>query len=100
MCQFEHESKQIKLLSLRPKTGQSKQISTLALLPTLTSPISPPLIATIPSLSPTSNACHVHKLLPPLLLTPSHYKAFEPAPAFASHKHVHKLHKEISDGNK
>ena len=32
MCQFEHESKQIKLLPLRPKTGQPKQASSLALL--------------------------------------------------------------------
>ena len=35
-----------------------------------------------------------------LLSTLSHYRAFESAPAFASHKHVHKLHKDISDRNK
>jgi len=29
MCQFEHEGKRIKLLFLRPKTGQLKQTSTL-----------------------------------------------------------------------
>jgi len=98
MCQFEHEGKQIKLLSLRLKTEQPKQISTLALLPTSTSPTSP-LIATVTSLSSTSHACHVHKSLPPLLLTPSHYKEFKSVTAFVSHKHVHKLHKEISNVN-
>ena len=97
MCQFEHKGKQIKVLPLRPKTGQPQQTSTLALLPT--SPSSP-LIAIVPSLFPTNHAYHVRKSLPPLLPTPSHYKAFESAPAFASHKHVHKLHKEISDENK
>ena len=96
-CQFEHEGKQIQLLPLRPKTGQSQQTSTFALLPI---PLSQPLIATVPSLSPTNNACHVHKPLSLLLPTPSHYKAFESAPAFASHKHVYKLHKEISEENK
>ena len=59
--QFEHEGKQIKLLPLKPKTGQPKQTSTLALLPT---PPSPLLIATIPSLFPTNYAYHVRKLLP------------------------------------
>jgi len=97
MCQFEHEGKQIKLVPLRPKTGQPQQTSTLALLQT---PPSPPLIATVPSLSPTNHAYHVCKSLPLLLLIPSHCKTFESAPAFASHKHVHKLHKEISDENK
>ena len=95
MCQFEHEGKQIKLLPLRLKTGQPQQASTLALL--LTFP-SPPLIASVPSLSPTNHAYHICKSLPLLLSTPSHYKAFESA--FASHKHVHKLYKEISDENK
>jgi len=98
MCQFEHEGKQIiKLLPLRPKSGQFQQTSTLVLMP---APPSPPLIAIVPSLSPTNHAYHVRKSLPPLLPTSSHYKAFESAPAFASHKHVHKLHKEISDENK
>jgi len=60
MCQFEHEGKQIKLLRLRPKTGQPKQISILALLPTSTFP---PLI-TAALLSPSSHAYHVHKPLP------------------------------------
>jgi len=69
----------------------------LVLLPT---PPSPPFIAIIPSLTPTNHAYHVCKSLPPLLPTPSHYKAFEFAPAFGLHKHVHKLHKEISDENK
>ena len=99
-CQFEHEGKQIKLLSLRPKTGQLKQTFILTLLPTPTSPTSPPLIATVSSLFFTNPAYYVHKSLPPLLPTPSHYKALEFAPTFASHKHVHKLHKEISDENK
>jgi len=94
MCQFEHEGKQIKLLPLRPKTGQPQQTSTLALLPT------PPLIAIVPSLFPTNPAYHVYRSLPLLLPTPTHYKAFEYVPAFASHKHMHKLHKEISDENK
>ena len=52
MLQFEHEGKQIKLLSLKLKIGQPKQTSILILLPTLSSP---PLIATIPSLSSTSH---------------------------------------------
>jgi len=43
MCQFKHEGKQIKLLPLRPKTGQPKQTFTLALLLT---PSSPPPIGT------------------------------------------------------
>ena len=85
---------------MRLKTGQSKQTSTLTLLPTPTSSTSPPLIAIVPSLSSTSRACHVRKPLLPLLSTPSHYKAFESARTFASHQHAHKLHKEISDGNK
>ena len=97
MCQFEHESKQIKLLPLRPKTGQPRQTFTLALLPT---PPSPLLIATVSSLSPTNHTYHVRKSHPSLLPTPSHYKAFESAPAFAAHEHVHKLHKKISDENK
>ena len=66
----------------------------------LRTPPSSPLIANVPCLSPTNHACHVRKSLPLLLPIPSHYKAFEFAPAFASHKHVHKLHKEISDENK
>ena len=86
MCQFEYEGKQIKLLTLRSKT-EPKQTSTLALLPT------PPLVATVLSPSSTSHAYFVRKSPPPLLPTPSHYKTFESAPAFASHKHVHKLHK-------
>jgi len=57
MCQFEHESKQIKVLLLRLNTGQPKQTSTLVLLPASTSP---PLIAIAP-LSPTSHAYLVHK---------------------------------------
>ena len=99
MCQFEHEGEQIKLLSLRPKIRQPKQTCTLAL---LSAPPSPSLIATAPSQSRTSHAHHIRKPLPPLLLTPSHYIAFESASAsvFASHKRVHKLHKEISDENK
>jgi len=96
MCQFEHEGKHIKLLPLRLRTGQPKQTSTLALL--LPTPLSLSLIATAPSLSPTSHVYPIHKLFPPTLSTPSHYEAFESA--FASHKHVHKLHKEISDENK
>ena len=95
MCQFEHKGKQIKLLLLRPKTGQPKQTPTLALLPTL--PFSS-LIATVISLPPTSYAYLVRKLLPPLPSTPSRECTFKSASA--SHKHVHKLHKEISDGNK
>ena len=91
------EGKQIKLLPLRLKTGQPKQIFTLTLLPT---PSSPPLIATAPSLYLTSHAYHVRKLLPPLLLTPSYNRVFESVSAFASHKHVHKLYKKINDGNK
>ena len=59
MCQFEHE--QIKLLYLRPKTGQPKKTSTLALLPT---PPYPPLIAIVHSLSPINHAYPVRKLLP------------------------------------
>ena len=97
MYQFEHESKQIKILLLRSKSGQTKRISTLALLSISPSPL---LIAIVPSLSSTNHAYHVRKSLPPLLPTPSHYKAFESAPAFASHKHVQKLHKEINDENK
>ena len=96
MCQFEHEGKQIKLLPLGPKTGQSQQTS-LGFVP---APPYPPLIATVPSLSPTNHAYHVRKSLPPLLPRPSHYKAFESASVFASQKHVHKLHKKINDGNK
>ena len=95
MCQFEYKGEQIKLLPLRPKTGQLKLTFTLILLST---PLSPPLIATASSLSPTSHAYLIRKLLPLLLSRPSHYKVFESA--FASHKHVHKLHKGISDGNK
>jgi len=56
MCQFEHGGKQIKLLLLRPKTGQPKQTSTLALLPT---PLSQPRITTVFSPSFTSYAYHV-----------------------------------------
>jgi len=97
MCQFEHKGKQIKLLPLRPKIGQLPQTPTLALLPT---PPSPLLITTVPSLSPTNHTYHARKSLSPLLSIPSHYKAFESVPAFASHKYVHKLHKEISDKNK
>ena len=96
MCQFEHEGKQIKL-PFRLKIEQPKQTSTLALLPT---PPSPPLIAIAPFLSFTSHAYSVRKPLPPLLPILSHYRAFKSAPAFSSHKHVHKIHKEISDGNK
>jgi len=33
-------------------------------------------------------------------VTPSHYRVLESASVFASHKHVHKLHEEISDENK
>ena len=95
MRQFEHEGKQIKLLPLRPKNGQPEQTSILALLPT---PASPPLIATAP-LSLTSHAYHIYKLLPLLLSKLSCYSAFKFAPTFASHKHVDKLHKEISDEN-
>jgi len=83
MCKFEHEGKHIKLLPLRPKTRQPQQTSTLTLLPT---PPSPPLIAIVLSLFPTNHASHVRKSLPPLLPIPSHYKAFESAPTFASHK--------------
>jgi len=97
MCQFENEGKQIKLLLLRLKTGQPKQTSTLALLST---PLYPPHIALVPSLSPISHAYPVRKSLPLLLLILSYYRVFESASAFASHKHVHKLHKEISDENK
>jgi len=97
MCQFEHEGKQIKLLPLRPNIGHTKQASTLVLLPT---PPSPPLIATALSLSPTSHAYPVRKSLSPLLRAPSHHQVFESATAFVSHKHMHKLHKEISDENK
>ena len=64
MCQFEHEGKQVKLLPLRPKTGQPKQTSTLALLST---PPSPSRIAIVLSPSSTSHAYHAHKSLPPLL---------------------------------
>jgi len=48
MCQFEYEGKLIKLLSLRPKTGQHKQLyfGFAVDLPY------PPLIATLPSLLP------------------------------------------------
>jgi len=95
MCQFENKGKQIKLLPLRPTIGQPRQIFTLALLPT---PPSLPIMAIALSLSPTSHAYPVRKLLPPLLPTPSYYQVFESASA--SHKHVHKLHKEISDENK
>ena len=77
MCQIKHAGKQIKLLPLRPKTGQPQQTSTLAL------PLTPPLIAIVPSLSPTNHAYHVRKSLPPLLRTPSHYKAFD------LHLHLH-----------
>jgi len=55
------------------------------------------LSAIVPSLSSTTHTYHVRKPLPP---TPSRYSAFESASAFASHKHMHKLHKEISDENK
>ena len=48
----------------------------------------------------TSHAYHARKLLPPLLPTPFYYRAFEYASAFASHKHMHTLYKEISDENK
>jgi len=96
MCQFEYEGKKIKILPLRSKAGQPKQISTLVLLPT---PPSPPFIATVPSLSLSSHAYSVCKPFPPLPLIPSHYRAFEFASAFVSHKHMHKLHKEISDEN-
>ena len=95
MCQFEHEGKHIKLLPSKLKIGQLKQTFTLALLPT---PPSPPLNATVLSLSSASNAYPVRKPLPLLLLTPSCYSAFESASA--SQKHVHKLHKKVSDGNK
>ena len=97
MCQYEHESKQIKLLPLETQDWQSQQTFTLALLST---PPSPLFIASVPSLSPTNHTYHVHKSLPPLLPTPSHYKAFESVPVFASHKHMHKLYKEISAKNK
>jgi len=97
MCQFDHEGRQIKLLSLRLKAGQTKQTSILALLPT---PPSPPLIAIVSSLSFTSHVYHVHKSLPPLLSTSSHYSAFESAFALTSLKHIHKLYEEISDENK
>ena len=89
---------QIKLLFLKLKIGQPKQTSTLALLPTPIS-LTLPFIATAP-LSPTNHAYHVRKSLPPLLPTSSHYKVFESAPAFASYKHVHQIHKEIGDENK
>ena len=97
MCQFEHKGKQIKLLPLRPKTGQLKQTSTLALLPT---PPFPPPIATAFRLPLTSHAYLARKLLPPLLPTPPHYSAFESASVLASLKHVHKPYKEINAGNK
>jgi len=87
MYQFEHESKQIKVLLLRSKSGQTKRISTLALLATLPSL---PLIATIPSLSLKSHAYPARKPLSSLLRTPSRYSAFESVSAFASHRHVHK----------
>jgi len=74
MCQFEHKGKQIKLLPLRPKTGQLKQTSTLALLPT--PPFSPPISTDFP-LPLTNHAYPALKLLPPLLPTPFHYRAFE-----------------------
>jgi len=97
MCQFEHEGKKIKLLSLRPNTGQSKQTSTLTLLPTSHYL---PFIGTISSLSLISQAYPIRKLLPPLISIQSHSRAFESASVFESHKYVHKLHKKISDGNK
>jgi len=62
MCQFEYEGKQIKLLSLRPKTRQLKQTSTLILLPT---PSYPALIATAPSLFLTNHVYPVRKPLIP-----------------------------------
>ena len=66
----------------------------------LSTPPSPPLIATAHFLSPTSHTYPVRKPLPFFLPTPSHHRVFEFASAFASHKYVHKLHKKISDGNK
>ena len=97
MCQFEHEGKQIKLLSLRPKTGQLKQTFILTLLPTPTSLTSPPLIATVPSLFFTGHACHIHKLFP--------YCRRHLTIKQSLHLHLHRinmctLHKEISDRNK
>ena len=95
MYKFEHEDKQIKVLPLRLKTRQSKQTSTLILLSTRPSP---PLIAISPSLSFTSHADSIRKsFLPSCRHHPTiEYSSF--ASAFASHKHVHKLHKKISDG--
>ena len=80
MCQFKYEGKQIKLLPLKPKTGQPMQTSTLDLLPT---PPSPHVITIAPFLSPTSHAYPGHKPLSPSLLTPSQYKALESTPTFA-----------------
>ena len=96
MCQFEHKSKLIKLLPLRSKIKHPMRTSTLALFPT---PPSPPLI-TAPYLSLTNHAYPVHKPLPPFLPASSRHRVFESASAFASHKCIHKLYKEISDRNK
>jgi len=60
--QFEHEGKQIKLLLLRLKTGQPKQTSTLALLPTPPSP--PPLLLLPPYLSPPMHVMFANCFLP------------------------------------
>jgi len=70
-----------------PRLDSPRQTSTLALLPT---PSFPPLIATVPSLFLINHTYHVRKSLPPLLSTSSHYKVFEFAPTFASHKHVYR----------
>jgi len=81
MCQFGHEDKQIKLLFLRPKTGQPKQTYTLALLPTAPSQS---FIATASLLHLTSHAYPSHKLC--FLLYCRHHYTIEHS---SLHPHLH-----------
>ena len=94
MCQFEHEGKQIKLLPLRPRLNIPIRhplwsCCQLFLLHLLLLPFRPHLQLIRHTM---------FKPLSPLLSTPSQYRAV--ASASALHKHVHKLHKEISDRSK
>ena len=99
MCQLEHEGKQIKLPPFRSTNGQwTTQANIHFGFATNSTFFTSYCYCSLPISH--YHAYFVRKLLPPLLQTPSHYTAFKSKSAFASHKHVHKLYKEISDENK
>jgi len=92
------EGKQINLLSLRPKTSSlSKHLLWLCCQPQLLQLFHLSLLLFLLYLP---LVMHIMSINRPLLPTPSHYKTFKFALTFVSHEYMHKLHKEICDGNK